>query len=244
MSLPQLRLSLWGPALALQAAQGAQPPLGQSSKSDDYPSRLVKLISQQRQTQQVPFTVLGASSLSPVAWGHPVHYGNGSPGPSPQSPKECSTLQSAERGLACVCMLSHVQLFVTPRTVAHEAPLSVKFPRQEYWSWLPCPSPGDLPNPGIKPTSPASPALAGGFLTTVPPGNPLKSACRLPTFPFHFGHQEAWRRALVLHAAPTMGFMSRTCTMISPVSCFNLLSFHSRLFLNLYSTFSLFWVSI
>ena len=166
MSLPQLRLSLWGPALALQAAQGAQPPLGQSSKSDDYPSRLVKLISQQRQTQQVPFTVLGASSLSPVAWGHPVHYGNGSPGPSPQSPKECSTLQSAERGLACVCMLSHVQLFVTPRTVAHEAPLSVKFPRQEYW--LPFFSPGDLPDPGIESVS----CLAGRFFTTETPGKP------------------------------------------------------------------------
>ena len=169
MSLPQLRLSLWGPALALQAAQGAQPPLGQSSKSDDYPSRLVKLIGQQRQTQQVPFTVLGASSLSPVAWGHPVHYGNGSPGPSPQSPKECSTLQSAERGLACVCMLSHVQLFVTPRTVAHEAPLSVKFPRQEYWSWLPCPLSRELPCPNIELESLVSHADS---LSAVPPGKP------------------------------------------------------------------------
>ena len=47
-------------------------------------------------------------------------------------------------------MLSHVQLFATPRTVAHQAPLSMAFSRQEYWSGLPFPSPGDLPNPGIK----------------------------------------------------------------------------------------------
>ena len=51
----------------------------------------------------------------------------------------------------------------TPWTVAHQAPLSMGFPRQEYWSGLPFPSPEDLPNPGIKPMSPA---LAGGFFTT------------------------------------------------------------------------------
>ena len=49
--------------------------------------------------------------------------------------------------------LSHVQLFVTPWTVAHQAPLSMGLPRQEYWSGFPFPSPGDLPNPGIKPNS-------------------------------------------------------------------------------------------
>ena len=58
--------------------------------------------------------------------------------------------------------------FVTPWTVACQAPLSMGFPRQEYWSGLPFLSPGDLPDPGIKPLSPASPALAGGFLTTEP----------------------------------------------------------------------------
>ena len=46
-------------------------------------------------------------------------------------------------------MLSHVQLFATPWTVAHQAPLSMEFSRQEYYSGLPCPSPGDLPNPGL-----------------------------------------------------------------------------------------------
>ena len=68
-----------------------------------------------------------------------------------------------------VCMLSYVQLFVTPWTVAHQAPLSMEFSRQEYWSGLPFPSPGDLPNSGIKPAFPVSPALAGGFFTTEPP---------------------------------------------------------------------------
>ena len=52
--------------------------------------------------------------------------------------------------------------FATPQTVAHQAPLSLGFPRQEYWGGLPFPSPGDLPNPRIEP---ASPALAGGFFT-------------------------------------------------------------------------------
>ena len=62
--------------------------------------------------------------------------------------------------------LSHVQLFATVWTVACQAPLSMGFPRQEYWSGLRCPSPGDLPDPGIEPTSLKSPALAGGFFTT------------------------------------------------------------------------------
>ena len=57
-------------------------------------------------------------------------------------------------------------------TVACQAPLFMGFPRQEYWSGVPFPSPGDLPNPGTEPTSLASPALAGGFLTTAPPGKP------------------------------------------------------------------------
>ena len=76
------------------------------------------------------------------------------------------------------CMLSRficVQLFATPWTVAHQAPLSVGFPRQEYWSALPCPPPGDLPDPGMEPVSPASPALAGGFFTPEPPRKPVST---------------------------------------------------------------------
>ena len=67
------------------------------------------------------------------------------------------------------CVLSHVRLLVTPWTVAHQAPLSMGSSRQEHWRGLPLPSPGDLPDPGIEPVSPVSPALAGGFFITVPP---------------------------------------------------------------------------
>ena len=69
--------------------------------------------------------------------------------------------------------LSHAQLFVTPWTAARQAPLSMGLSRQEYWSGLLCPTPVDLPNPGIKPSSPASPALEAGFLSTEPPGKPI-----------------------------------------------------------------------
>ena len=65
---------------------------------------------------------------------------------------------------------SRVQLFVTPWTVAHQAPLSMGFSRQEYWSGLPFPSPGDLPDPGIEPRSPALQVVA---LTSEPPGKPI-----------------------------------------------------------------------
>ena len=61
---------------------------------------------------------------------------------------------------------SRVQLFVTVWTVAHKAPLSMGFSRQEYWSELPGPPPGYLPDQGIEPASPESPALAGEFFTT------------------------------------------------------------------------------
>ena len=57
--------------------------------------------------------------------------------------------------VAVVLLLICVQLFVTPCTIAHQTPLSMGFPRQEYWSGLPFPSPGHLPNPGIEPQSPA-----------------------------------------------------------------------------------------
>ena len=61
---------------------------------------------------------------------------------------------------------SRVWLFVTPRTVAHPAPLSMGFSRQESWNRLPCLPPGDLPDPGIEPTSFLSPALVVGLFTT------------------------------------------------------------------------------
>ena len=69
-------------------------------------------------------------------------------------------------------MLSRLRLFATLWTVAHQAPLSMGFSRQEYWSGLPFPSPGDLPDPGTKPRSPA---LRADALTSEPPRKPPKT---------------------------------------------------------------------
>ena len=68
--------------------------------------------------------------------------------------------------------LSRVWLFVTPWTITRQAPLSMGFPRQEYWSGLPFPSPGDLPDMGIKPFSLVFPALAGRYFATDTPQKP------------------------------------------------------------------------
>ena len=72
------------------------------------------------------------------------------------------------------CVLSHSVMsnsFVTPRTVGRQTPLCMGFPRQEHWGGLPFQAPCDLPNPGIKPASPVTPALAGRFFTTQPLGS-------------------------------------------------------------------------
>ena len=71
-----------------------------------------------------------------------------------------------------LCLLGCVLFFETPWSVAHQASLSMGFPRQEYWNQLPFPSPGDFPDPGIKPMSPVSPALAGRFLSLSHLGSP------------------------------------------------------------------------
>ena len=70
------------------------------------------------------------------------------------------------------CVLSCIQLFAIPWIVAHQAPLYMEFSRQEYWSGLPFPTPGDLPDPRIEPVYLVSPAMAGRFFTTVPPEKP------------------------------------------------------------------------
>jgi len=69
-------------------------------------------------------------------------------------------------------MCSVVSDSATPWTIAHQFPLAMEFFRQEYWIGLPFQTPGGPPDPGIQPVSPASPALAGGFFTTFPPGKP------------------------------------------------------------------------
>ena len=81
----------------------------------------------------------------------------------------------------CTSMLSCVQLFVTPWTAAHQAPPSMGSPRQEYWSGLPFPTPGDLPNPGVKP---GSPALQADFLQLAPHGKDEAFLLNTPCFFF------------------------------------------------------------
>ena len=77
------------------------------------------------------------------------------------------------RACACVCSVtSVVSDSATPWTVAHQAPLSMGFSRQEHWTGLPWPPPENLPDPGIEPKSPASPALQVDSLPTEPPGKP------------------------------------------------------------------------
>ena len=80
----------------------------------------------------------------------------------------------------CCYLLSCVQLFATPWTMAHQAPLSMGFSRQEYWSGVPFPPPGDLHDPGIEA---ASPALIGGFFTAEPLGKPENPLNILKTSP-------------------------------------------------------------
>ena len=72
--------------------------------------------------------------------------------------------------VVAVGSVSHVQLFETPWTIVLQVPLSMGFPRQEYWIGLPFPTPGDLSNTGIKLLSPA---LAGGFFAAESPGKPM-----------------------------------------------------------------------
>ena len=94
---------------------------------------------------------------------------------SPTSPQQnpISASHLGMQWLRRMCVLSHVWLFATPWTVAQQAPLSMGFSRQQSWSRLPFPPPGELPDIGIEVMSPESPALGGRFSTTAPPGKPI-----------------------------------------------------------------------
>ena len=99
--------------------------------------------------------------------GAPTPHQSGAPSHLPPIPPDEPSLLS-RRSSVCVC-ISRVQLFATPWTAAHQAPLSMGFFRQEYWNGWPCPPPGDLPDPGIESTSPT---LWADFLPSEPPGKP------------------------------------------------------------------------
>ena len=88
--------------------------------------------------------------------------------------------ETSAHGKVKVKSLSRVQLFATPWTIAHQAPPSMGFSRPEYWSGLPFPSPGDLPDPGIKPRSPA---LQADSLQSEPPGDKYTNMLMVSFFP-------------------------------------------------------------
>ena len=112
----------------------------------------------------------------------------------------------------CVCVwvgvLSHVQPFVTLWTVACQAPLSMGFSRQEYWSGLLFPSPGDLPNPGIKPTSPA-----GEFFATAPCGKLMLGLFKIlgKGLPWQFNVKTSSSNARAGSLIPASGDKKQCC---------------------------------
>ena len=151
-----------------------------------------------------------------------------------------SAQMTAELENHCVCAVlicfGRVSLSVAPRTTAHRAPLSMAFSRQEYWSGLPCPPPGDLPGPGTEPTSPVSSALQADSLPLSPQGSPVRiitqteisqprvslfSSClQSPLFP-------PWS-----HSIPTLSFILFS-TFLPPSSLFIPISYLTLLHVHL-----------
>ena len=123
-------------------------------------------LSSRKERVNLPFPHVFTPFQPPVAWGDSrPHWGGLSSLLGLLNPKACLFQKHLYRHVHAQS-LNHVQLFVNPWTVAHQAPLSKEFSRQEYWSGLPCPPPGDLPHPGIEPMSLESSALASRFFTT------------------------------------------------------------------------------
>ena len=138
-------------------------------------------ISESRLTLGTPWTV---ARQVPLSMGFPrQEYWSGLPFPSPgdlpdprmesMSPAFQAGFLHKHTSVQLVQSLRCVRLFATPWTVAYQASQSIGFSRQEYWSGLPFPSPGDLPDPGIEP---GSPALESDALTSEPPGKPLNTS--------------------------------------------------------------------
>ena len=96
--------------------------------------------------------------------------------------------------MMCAQSLSCIRLFATPWTVAHQAPRSMEFFRQKYWSGLPFLPPGDLPYPGIEPVSPAGSASTGGFFTTEPPAKPIHCGYNIDNELTHLKRPWCWKR--------------------------------------------------
>ena len=112
--------------------------------------------------------------------------------------------------------LSRARLLATPWTSARQAPLSTGFSRQEYWSGLPFPSPGDLPHLGIKPTSLESPTLAGRFFTT----SAISETHVAPLACYHRAPVPTARWQEEARAAPvSSGHLVRFCRPLTPSVC-------------------------
>ena len=103
----------------------------------------------------------------------------------PVCPLHLPSYPSSRAFNSCCCysVLSHIRLFLTPRTVTVQASLSMGFPRQEHWRGLPFPPPGDLLHPGVQPKS-VPPTLTGGFFNTEPCLMLVGLKCRMPGCPF------------------------------------------------------------
>ena len=106
--------------------------------------------------------------------------------------------------MPCAQFINCVQLFETLWTVACQAPLSMGFSRQEYWSGLTFPSSGDLPDPGIKPTSLLSTALADAVFTTSSPGKPLYFVAGILCIHFHLSFLKTLKHRFYYYSLFTM----------------------------------------
>ena len=138
-----------------------------------------------------PGPLMGGQSREATCLGLRSRRGPGGPRNSPLCWLCSARLLPGSPTLAHVCVLrrfSRVRLFATPGTAARHSPLSMGVCRQEYWSGLPCPPPGDRHDPAIETRFLASPALAGGFLTAESPGKSLPPTL-MSTSQSHFLHQ-------------------------------------------------------
>ena len=142
------------------------------------------------QTAPLPSSFCTASPQQPGGLRPAVSRSLPSPQPLNKCPASCICVHLTPERVMYVWVFSrfsHVWLFATPQTVACQAPLSMGFSRQEYWSGLPLPTPGDLPDAEIKPASLMSPALTDGFFTTrmtellkAAAASSFTSLCQLP----------------------------------------------------------------